>query len=81
MMSLECPINDKKLIIGYTTREHLILDLDNTSLIKVIDLACKLMYDYPEIGKCQIMQSSQEKGEPFTRVSKKGIPRHHFPKA
>lgn len=39
-----------------------------------------LIENYPEIGRCIIMQSSKEKGEPFTRVTKKGIPKHHFPK-
>ena len=81
MMSLECPISDKKLVVGYTTREHLVLDLDNTSIRKVWSLAIMLMENYPEIGHCIIMRSSREKGEPFTRITKKGIPRLHLPKA
>jgi hypothetical protein len=74
-------MSNKKLIIGYTTREHLVLDLDNTSLSKVIGLVCQIIYDYPDVGKCQIMQSSAEKGLQFTRITKKGIPRLHLPKA
>jgi hypothetical protein len=76
----ECHTDNKRLIVGYTTREHLVLDLDNTSLSKIISLVCELIYNYPDVGKCQIMQSSIEHGSSFTRVNKRGIPKHHFPK-
>ena len=69
-----------KLIIGYTTREHLILDLDNTSLHHVLGLANILMKDYPEIGNILIMRSSKQEKEYGTRIDRHGIPRHNFRK-
>ena len=69
-----------KLIIGYTTREHLILDLDNTSLHHVLGLANILMKDYPEIGNVLIMRSSKQEKEYGTRINRHGIPRHNFRK-
>ena len=44
--------------IGYTTRNHLCIDLDNASYYKVRSLVNLLMCSYPEIGDCIIMQSS-----------------------
>ena len=79
-MSSECPTNDMKLIIGYTTREHLILDLDNTSLHHVLGLANILMNEYPEIGNILIMRSSKQEKEYGTRIDRHGIPRHNFRK-
>lgn len=56
-------------IVGYTTNEHLLLDLDNTSFDKV----CKLMYmifdNYPEVGDCLIMESSIKKYTQETRYN------------
>jgi hypothetical protein len=47
--------------IGYTTRNHLCLDLDNTSYFKVKSLVNLLMCSYPEIGDCIILLSSSGK--------------------
>ena len=69
-----------KVIVGYTTSQHLCLDLDDVSLSKVIGLTCELMYNYPELGKCQIMQSSEAKGSAYVKINRHGIPRWHFPK-
>ena len=79
-MSLDTYPHDLKLIVGYTAREHLLLDLDDTSLPKIVALTVMLLENYPELGHCQIMQSSREKGASFTRINKKGIPRLHLPK-
>lgn len=46
-------------VVGYTTRNHLIIDLDNTSHYKVRCLVKLLMQQYPEIGDCLILRSSQ----------------------
>jgi hypothetical protein len=80
MMSSKKYPHDLKLIVGYTTSSHLCLDLDDTSLAKVIGLVCQLIYDYPDLGKCQIMQSSPIKGHEYTKINRHGLPRHHIPK-
>lgn len=45
--------------IGYTTRNHLCLDFDNTSYFKVANLVKILMRNYPEIGDCITLVSSR----------------------
>ncbi len=50
------------LIIGYTTRRHLLLDLDKTSLTKTAALARLIMREYPEVGDCLILRSSEGDG-------------------
>jgi hypothetical protein len=47
--------------IGYTTREHLCLDLDNTSFFKTENLVKLLMCQYPFLGDALIMCSSKPK--------------------
>jgi hypothetical protein len=49
---------DRLLIIGYTTRRHLLLDLDDTSLEKARRLADLIIDEWPEVGDCLILQSS-----------------------
>ena len=46
------------LIIGYTTRRHLLLDLDNCSQEKARRLALLIMAAWPEVGNCLIVLSS-----------------------
>ena len=46
------------LIIGYTTRRHLLLDLDNCSRDKACRLAVKIMDAWPEVGECLVVLSS-----------------------
>lgn len=53
--------NKPSWVFGYTTRNHLIIDLDNTSYFKVSKLVDMLMRNYPEIGHCLILQSSTSK--------------------
>lgn len=47
--------------IGYTTRSHLCIDLDDTTLSKVYGLIDLLLKNYPEIGNCLILESSTRK--------------------
>lgn len=51
-------IEPGRLIVGYTSRSHLMLDLDNTSLTKSKELALELMAEWPKIGDCMIFKSS-----------------------
>lgn len=54
-------LNEADWNIGYTTRSHLCLDLDNTSLMKVYGLVELLMQNYHEIGNALILESSSGK--------------------
>lgn len=53
--------NNPDWVIGYTTREHLCIDLDNTSYPKVLQLAEMIMKYYPYVGDCVIMISSSRR--------------------
>lgn len=46
--------------IGYTTKEHLCIDLDDISQYNAENLAKLLMQDKPEIGSCLVLRSSQK---------------------
>jgi hypothetical protein len=46
------------MIIGYTTRRHLLLDLDDTSLEKARRLAYLIINEWPEVGDCLILRTS-----------------------
>lgn len=47
--------------IGYTTKNHLCLDFDNTTYFKVRSIIKLLMASYPDIGDCIILESSSPK--------------------
>lgn len=50
-----------RTIIGYTTKEHLILDLDKThSLWATERLVRMIQNEYPDLGDCLISQSSYD---------------------
>lgn len=49
------------LIVGHTTRDHLLLDLDDSSLTKVCGLVKRVMESYPEVGDALILLSSPGK--------------------
>jgi hypothetical protein len=49
---------------GYTTRCHLLLDLDNTCESKAIKLSQLIMLSWPEIGDCLVVRSSMGKPHP-----------------
>ena len=48
------------LILGYTTRRHLILDLDNTGLDYAIRMALLIMQEWPRVGDCLILESTTQ---------------------
>jgi len=62
------------LITGYTTRRHLLLDLDNTTLSKALRVVKLIMSDWPEVGSCLILQSSEKALKTSTRHSWNGWP-------
>jgi len=71
-------LHDNKIIVGYTTTKHFMLDLDNTSLDKVLGLAKLLRENYRDIGNMLIMQSSISEKDIGTKIGRDGIPRHGF---
>ena len=52
---------EPNFIIGYTTRTHLLLDLDDTSLEKAGRLADLIIREWPEVGDCLVVASSTVK--------------------
>ena len=50
--------NSSNLVVGYTTQDHLLLDLDNVSLWKATKIALMIEKDYPETGMGLIVRSS-----------------------
>jgi len=48
------------LITGYTTRDHLLLDLDDTTLGKATHVIQLIMNRWPEVGDCLILISSSK---------------------
>lgn len=48
-------------IIGYTTRDHLCIDLDNTSVNKVFILVKMLMKDFPYVGNAVVIETSSRR--------------------
>lgn len=55
-------------VVGYTTRNHLLLDLDDTSYFKVERLVDMLMRSYPAIGNALILRSSSPREKVEERV-------------
>lgn len=49
-----------KLIGGYTTNKHLLLDLDNVSYYKAYHVAREIMKCYPDVGDCLIIKCSDD---------------------
>jgi hypothetical protein len=47
-------------VLGYTTRRHLILDLDNTTAGYVRVMARRIMAEWPKVGDCLILCSSEK---------------------
>jgi len=66
---------ENKIIVGYTTRKHFLVDLDYTSFPKVLNIAFMLIREYPELGDCLIMESSTQECQRHTAINKRGIPR------
>jgi hypothetical protein len=59
IVSEEEAFQPEKLIVGYTTRKHLLLDLDKThSLFATEHLIRMIQKEYPDVGDCLISESS-----------------------
>jgi len=60
MTLLESHIKTEKpnIVIGYTTREHLLLDLDKTTLLKAVLLVKLIQQQYAKVGDALIILSS-----------------------
>jgi hypothetical protein len=71
-------VENNNLIVAYTTREHLCLDLDETDLFKVQRLAKMIIESYPEVGDILILSSSTPSKTDYTKFDSKGIPRHRW---
>jgi len=54
------PTDRGDLILGYTTRRHLILDLDNTGLDYALRMANLIMKEWPKVGDCLILESTTQ---------------------
>ena len=59
MMCLEKSTSKPSLILGYTTRRHLLLDLDDTTLIKATRLIDMIFKEWPEVGDVLVLISSK----------------------
>lgn len=62
------------LIVGYTTRSHLLLDLDETSYYDVVRLAKLIMKSYPDVGNCLVVESSTPSKSSYLKYDDKGVP-------
>lgn len=49
----------KPLVCGYTTQDHLLVDLDGCSLWQATQIAKMIMQEYPQVGDCLIVLSSE----------------------
>lgn len=61
-------------IIGYTSRYHLLLDLDDTTITKAEWIAKWLQKQYPKVGDCLIVESSYKDHDISVRYNSKGRP-------
>lgn len=62
------------LILGYTTRDHLLLDLDETSEGRVIALARLIMASWPNVGDALVVESSTPSKKSYLKYNDKGVP-------
>lgn len=51
-------LHKSNLVVGYTTQEHLLVDLDSCSLFKACKIARMIQADYPDVGDCLVVKSS-----------------------
>ena len=73
-MSLKRSTGDPGLILGYTTRRHLLLDLDNSTVTKTVSLVRQIMREWPKVGDCLILRSSVGRSLLYIRYSRMGRP-------
>ena len=48
------------LVVGYTTQDHLLVDLDNCSIFKAEILVNKIQDEYPFLGDALLVRSSDQ---------------------
>ena len=53
-------MSENLIIAGHTTRRHLLLDLDDTTLSKAVRIVKLIMERWAEVGDCLILQSSEK---------------------
>jgi hypothetical protein len=58
---MTAPSFENYIVVGYTTQEHLLVDLDSCSWIEVQGLARIIMRNYPYAGDCLIVESSENR--------------------
>jgi len=57
-MNMTAPSDSNKIVVGYTTQEHLLVDLDGCSWVKVQALASMICKAWPILGDVLIVESS-----------------------
>jgi hypothetical protein len=62
------------LILGYTTRRHLLLDLDNTGLEAALRLVSLIFREWPEVGDCLVLESTTKPDRVRLAYNKWGRP-------
>src|SRR5258708_8197588 len=55
---MTAPSDSNKIVVGYTTQTHLLVDLDNCSWVKAQAAAKLIMHSYRMVGDCLIVESS-----------------------
>lgn len=73
-MSSKLSTSKGGLILGYTTRRHLILDLDNSGLPHVLGLVALIMKAWPKLGDCLVLQTSKDQDQVRLAYNKWGRP-------
>jgi hypothetical protein len=66
------------LIIGYTTRSHLLLDLDETSTDRAAALAKLIIQSFPDVGDCLVVESSTPSKRSYLKYDDRGIPHERW---
>lgn len=72
-MSYDMFHREPLIIVGYTTRDHLCLDLDNSSTYKAVHLARLIIENWPIVGDCLLMLSSPGSGKMVLKGNGEGI--------
>src|SRR5216684_1665542 len=57
-MNMTAPSGKNLIVVGYTTQEHLLVDLDICTWVKVQGVAKQMCKSYPELGDVLIVESS-----------------------
>ncbi len=55
---MTAPAPKNLIVVGYTTQEHLLVDLDKCSWLKAQAVAKMIMRQWPVVGDCLIVRSS-----------------------